>query len=286
MINIGIVILNYVSYDVTLNCVRYFQNQPQSRNINTKIIIVDNDSPNESFNILEKAYSKDKNIEVVKTKQNVGFANGNNYGYEVLTKYMNPDFVIMCNSDAYVKKPGLYEWIQKEYRTYNYGILGPAIFSVNGNFYQSPINNFSKDIKQINSYKRKLQLGIVKSYVKKILSLSSEQKIDKWDNPYFKKYHTDKTLHGAFQVFSKRYFNYYDMPYDSNTFLYMEEYILRLRCEKYSLPMVYSPTYRIDHLQAVSTNKITKTNTSRMLFKRKNMLKSLKAYTEFLKNNF
>lgn len=286
MINIGIVILNYVSYDVTLNCVKYFQNQPQTRNINTKIIIVDNDSPNESFNILKKTYSEDKNIEVVKTKQNVGFANGNNYGYKVLTKYMNPDFVIMSNSDAYVKKPGLYEWIQKEYSIYNYGILGPAIFSVNGNFYQSPINNFSKDIKQINSYKKRLQVGIVKSYIKKILNLSIEQKIDKWENPYFKEYHTDKTLHGAFQVFSKRYFNYYDLPYDSNTFLYMEEYILRLRCEKYSLPMVYSPSYKVDHLQAVSTNKITKTNASRMLFKRKNMLKSLEAYTKFLNNNF
>ncbi len=286
MVNIGIIILNYVSYDVTLNCVKYFRQQSKSNNINIKIIVVDNDSPNESFLVLNKKYSKSRDIEVVKTNKNLGFANGNNYGYKELIKYMNPDFVIMANSDAYVKKPGLYQWIQEEYKSYHYGILGPAIFSVNGNFYQSPINNFSKNIRQINKYKRKLQFGIFKSYIKKVLNLSTEQKIDKWDNPYFKEYHTDKTLHGAFQVFSKRYFNYYDLPYDSNTFLYMEEYILRLRCEKYSLPMVYSPNYEVAHLQAVSTNRVTKTNAARMLFKRKNMLKSLKAYTNFLNTNF
>lgn len=285
MVNVGIVILNYVSYDVTINCVEWFKKQ-NSTNVKTKIIIVDNDSPNNSFNILKEKFQEEKDVKVVKTDHNLGFANGNNYGYKKLLEFMSPDFVIVSNSDAYVEKPGLYEWIEEEYDKYKFGVLGPAIFSVNGNFYQSPINNFSRNMKEIKRYKNELKIGIVKSYIKKLLKLSTQQKIDVWDNPYYKDYHMDKTLHGAFQVFSKKYFDYYDLPYDSNTFLYMEEYILRLRCEKYNLPMVYSPKYEVKHLQAVSTNRVTKTNSARMLFKRKHMLQSLNAYVKFLENNF
>ena len=106
MVNVGIVILNYVSYDVTINCVEWFKKQ-NSTNVKTKIIIVDNDSPNNSFNILKEKFQEEKDVKVVKTDHNLGFANGNNYGYKKLLEFMSPDFVIVSNSDAYVEKPGL-----------------------------------------------------------------------------------------------------------------------------------------------------------------------------------
>ena len=286
MTNIGIVILNYLSYDVTIKCVDYFKKQNKD-NVNVKIIVVDNCSPNESYSKLFSKFKDDDIVTLVKTPKNLGFANGNNYGYKELLNFMDPDFVIMSNSDAYVKDPGLYEWINDSYKKYKFGILGPAIYSVRGKFYQSPIPNFTKNFSEIKKYKIHLQLSVFKAYIKSKLNLkeNNEFSVDRWDNPFFKQMHSDMTLHGAFEIFSKDYLVKYKLPYDMHSFMYMEEYILRLRCEKINLPMIYSPEYKTYHLQAVSTNKSAKSESQRVLFKRKNMLRSLDAYVKFLKNN-
>ena len=50
-VNIGIVVLNYLSYNVTIKCVNYLKKQIENKFV-VKIIVVDNDSKNESFKIL------------------------------------------------------------------------------------------------------------------------------------------------------------------------------------------------------------------------------------------
>ena len=47
----------------------------------------------------------------------------------------------------------------------------------------------------------------------------------------------DVQLHGAFLIFSENYINTFNGLYNK-TFLYMEEDILRLRCEYYNLLMI------------------------------------------------
>ncbi|HFI0272105.1 TPA: glycosyltransferase family 2 protein, partial [Streptococcus suis] len=110
-------------------------------NINVKIIVVDNSSPNESFDVLQNEFKDNLNISVVKTPKNLGFANGNNYGYNVLKEYMDPDFVIFSNSDIILPENGLYKWILQCKNDYNFGVLGPSIYSINGDFYQNPIRS-------------------------------------------------------------------------------------------------------------------------------------------------
>lgn len=280
---IGVIILNYISYKVTIKCVNYFLRQNQT-GYEVQIIIVDNDSPNSSFKILQKRYKNHSSIHVVKTTSNLGFANGNNYGYKELLKYMNPDFVIMSNSDAFVKKDGLYKWIDMAYSRYSFGILGPSIYSLSQKFYQNPGENLSKEISILKKYKFDLEKGLINAYVKYLFHLPSKQgSIDKWDNPYYHDIHLDKTLHGAFEIFSKKYFNYYELPYDPRTFMYLEENILRIRCEQAKLPMVYLPTYTVYHLQAASTSEANSTLNRRKCFKLKNMIKSLNIYIKIIK---
>lgn len=285
MTNIGIVILNYLAYDVTLKCVEYFKKQTVD-NINVKIVVVDNSSPNASFDILKDKLSNYEGVKVVKTPKNLGFANGNNFGYKELCKDMEPDFVIASNSDAYVKNDGLYDWIIKNWRKYHFGVLGPSVYSVHGKFYQSPMENEERDRNKIFKTEIVISKNIAVHYIKSKFA-NSESKVSnltaKWENPFYNEVHFDKTLHGAFQIFSKLYLNKFNNLYDENTFMYMEEHILRIRCELLQLPMVYSPDYKIYHLQAVSTNSVSGNPYKKLVFREKNTLKSLRVYSKYCK---
>ena len=149
----------------------------------------------------------------------------------------------------------LYQWIIQNYEMYKFGVLGPSIYSVNANFYQSPIRNLSKDKREISRSIREMQISLLKIKLKTLFNIkNSNSSLEQWENSQYEELHDNLTLHGAFQVMSKRYFDEYSEAYDKGTFLYYEEDILKLRCDKASLPMIYSPDYTVNHLQSFSTN--------------------------------
>lgn len=283
-LNFGIIVLNYLAYSETEECIRHLMSQ-NYRDYNVKIVVVDNNSSNDSFNVLKKIYQTDKNIDVIKTRKNLGFAKGNNYGFRYLREKLDLDFVIVSNSDAYAKQKGLFEWIVSEYNKEKFGVLGPSIYSKRGNFFQSPAKNESHNIKDIHKEIFALRRHLAKLYFKKIIKGKVKEKVPKWSNDLYKKRSTAYTLHGAFQVFSKDYIKQFEDLYDSRTFLYREEDIVRLRCEKKNLPMVYSPEYKIEHLQAISTTKASKTILDQKIDRSKNLIASTKIYEKVLKES-
>jgi hypothetical protein len=64
--------------------------------------------------------------------------------------------------------------------------------------------------------------------------------------------------------------------------MYLEENFLRLRCDKKNLPMIYEPSYVVQHLQAVSTLSEHKTEFNNQYFRLKNTIKSMKYYIKVL----
>ena len=82
-------------------------------------------------------------------------------------------------------------------------------------------------------------------------------------------------LHGAFLIFSKKYFEQFN-GLDSRTFMYMEEKILAAKLKKCGLKSVYNPKIVIFHNEDSATNSIKKTKRSKNLFVYKNAIKSSK----------
>jgi GT2 family glycosyltransferase len=118
----------------------------------------------------------------------------------------------------------------------------------------------------------------------KIFHVHHSQKSVSWTNYYnINEVQIDATLHGSFLIMSKEYLSSFDKPFDPGTFLYMEEDILKLRCDKKNIAMVYSPEYEVQHLQAVTTNLIVKDYNEKMIFRIKNIRKSLKRYIQIIK---
>ena len=84
---IGVVILNYNSYQDTINLVQELQCQSLSENL--RIIVVDNDSPNNSYEFLKELEDRFSNTVVLQTGENLGYAKGNNFGLEYLDEKIN-----------------------------------------------------------------------------------------------------------------------------------------------------------------------------------------------------
>ena len=97
---LSIVIVNFMNYSLTLKCVDSVVNN--IGNIDYEIIIIDNCSPNESYEELNNTYKDIDNIKVFKNEKNNGFGFGNNVGVEKSSgKYilfLNPDIVILENA--------------------------------------------------------------------------------------------------------------------------------------------------------------------------------------------
>lgn len=97
--NLAIIILNYENYKLTNKCV----NNLMDLSLKYNIIIVDNDSKNNSYEILKETYKNVGNIDVIRTEKNGGYAYGNNLGIKEAKKQnkdlkyfciMNPDVII------------------------------------------------------------------------------------------------------------------------------------------------------------------------------------------------
>jgi N-acetylglucosaminyl-diphospho-decaprenol L-rhamnosyltransferase len=87
-----ILIVTYKSQDVIYNCL-------DSVNKKIPVVIVENSSDQNFKKKLEEKYS---NVKCFLTNDNLGFANGNNFGLnKILTKYvflLNPDTILQCDT--------------------------------------------------------------------------------------------------------------------------------------------------------------------------------------------
>ena len=128
MEKVGIVILNYLNYQDTIDCI-------DSLNIdlynNKEIIIVDNYSKNESYNILNDLYKNNKHIHVIKNDCNSGFAKGNNIGIEYAKNVLDCSHVLLLNSDTVIKCNDFIKSFVESYES-GVGIIGCRIVTLEG----------------------------------------------------------------------------------------------------------------------------------------------------------
>lgn len=92
---LGVVILNYKSYDMTLACLSQIENL---RLIND-IVVVDNNSPNESYKELKRAQQGHR-WHLLQSGTNRGYSSGNNIGIRYLMEHTKADIIGIVNPDV------------------------------------------------------------------------------------------------------------------------------------------------------------------------------------------
>ncbi|UMB60564.1 glycosyltransferase family 2 protein [Lutibacter sp. A80] len=123
--DVSIVIVNYN--------VRYFLEQcilsvqAASKNNSTEIIVVDNNSTDESCKLLKEKYPE---VKLIENKENIGFSKANNQGVKIATG----DYLLILNPDTIIAEDTLDKILNFAKAKHNLGVLGVKLIDGSGEF--------------------------------------------------------------------------------------------------------------------------------------------------------
>lgn len=115
------IILNFNAYEDTINCVKSIRKNCGYNNY--EIVIVDNNSKDNSYNLLKEEFN---DCILLKSKENKGYANGNNIGIKYALKN-RADYICVLNNDVEVEQDFLKIILEKFNENSSIGMVGPCI---------------------------------------------------------------------------------------------------------------------------------------------------------------
>lgn len=287
--NIVFVILNYNLFEEVVDCVNSIKNKIDTENYH--IVVVDNNSTNNSGKKLSDYYITDKKVLVTILDKNIGFAKDNNFGIDLARERFTPKYICCLNNDTLLIDNNFFSKLEDCYNKSNAAVIAPKVY-LKDNSIQPLIGNLqSRDfyISLLNSitgkgwhgftYKIKQclkQSDLIVSFYKLVKSKISNQL-----NPLNE--HNNIILHGCCLIFTPIFFEYLN-GFNPKTFMFREEELLFLSLEINSLENIYCPKLEIKHLEDVSTDVTYKTNKEKEKFLKNNQIDSLKILIDELES--
>ena len=122
---LSVIILNYNVRYFLEQCVLSVQKALE--NIDAEIIIVDNNSSDDSCEMMKKRFP---NVKLIENKQNLGFPKGNNIG----VKQAKGEYICILNPDTVVAEDTFVKILAFAERQKNLGIIGCKLIDGTGNF--------------------------------------------------------------------------------------------------------------------------------------------------------
>ncbi|MDE1548153.1 glycosyltransferase [Jeotgalibaca caeni] len=249
---IGIVILNYLNWHDTVECIDSLADQTFHE---YEVVIVDNASKNESFDELYSRYGNEENIHLLQSNENLGFAKGNNIGILYCKKVLGIKNILVMNNDVLFTDPNYLAFLASQSIDSNVGAMGTRIIGSDGGN-QNPSAIFHPSFKAVfrefsfpllRKYKLSgvLNVGrVIKRKLKKQPAVAENKPVSVSNQPF--------TLHGSVLFLTENYLEKMDGFYPG-TFLYYEEEILALICYKLGLKLVYLDEVEIYHKEDQSS---------------------------------
>ena len=238
---IGIVILNYKTYDLTILCVKSIVDNTKS---DFKIYIVDNFSQDNSFAKLNNYFSHNPKVCIIDSQKNGGYSYGNNIGIRKARKE-GADTIAIINSDVILLNNAIDILYSNLLSNNDIGVLGPSIISPEG--------------KEQQFARRKLD-WISYIFDKKPLYWLCHYQVIKcnrrkmnWDvnSPCYSFW---GMVSGSCFLIPLKLFEGVGY-FDENVFLYGEEDILSYKLEKVGKKTAIIPGARVQHTESSSINK-------------------------------
>lgn len=279
---VSYVILHYLAIQDTIECTKSIDEQliPFTKH-EVNIVIVDNGSPNHSYSELEKTFHLNPHIHLIKSEQNLGFAKGNNLGFQYAKYQLQSDFIVLLNNDTIIRQHDFTEVLVNKYYKKKYGVLGPDIIAADG-YHQNPGNRQSWSIGELRLFRIKKRIQILLSYLR--MDAVSAKNVDNeiYRAETFQGDMEGTILHGACLIFSPDYIKRFEGLHDE-TFLYMEEDILKLYADYYGFLMLYSSDLQIYHKEDAATNMVEISDREKVRRKYRLLIDSSKIYSRLKK---
>ncbi len=274
------VVLHYLTANDTIECVRSLLNNviPYSEDEN-HIVIVDNGSPNDSYMKLEEEFGHYRNIVLLRNKENLGFAKGNNTGFLYAKYELGSDFILLLNNDTYIEQRNFADVLTGKYQETNYAVLGPDIVTGEG-YHQNPAivkEKWSFTELAVFRIKARIKMFLTSLRVPFISRFLKQRDVNYQIKEVVRGDICDVRLHGACLIFSPQYISRFDGLYDK-TFLYMEEDILKLIIDHYRLKTLYSSDLQVFHNRHASTKAEITDDTKRLIFYYKQQIRSSRQF--------
>ena len=278
------VILHYMVVSETSACVESIKKIEGDK----KIIIVDNASPNGSVKQIRELYGADSIVDIIESSSNLGFARGNNLGYEYVVSKYNPDFIVVMNNDMVINQIDFNEKISDAYNEYHFFILGPDIYSTQKKYHQNPQtrhilnkNELKKEYVKL-CFKDKFSTLV---YLKWALNglIKKQVSCDYSDRKYVNQVVVNPLLHGSCYVFSRDFIKKHpDKCFFDGTFMYLEAEILYYQAKRDGEKMIYYPALKVDHHEDKSTDAKLKNQAQKSIFSIRCLKNSIKAFIELM----
>lgn len=238
MENLAIIVLNYNSVSDSIKCV----NQLLSFQETFHIVLVDNNSKDDSYEILKSKYSQEFFVDVIETGTNKGYSAGNNAGIHFAENQYHVDTVAILNPDVFIPNVQVIKiMLEKLYLDDSYAVVGGVTLDSNGNFnphlscWDIPTNKhliidhslFYKSNSQ-NKNRKKISKNLVQ--------------VDCVAGCFF-----------MAKVIALKMIGYLD----ENVFMYNEENLLGIRCKKYGYKEIMVTDQYYFHNHKKSTKKLS-----------------------------
>ena len=223
---LSVIIVNYN--------VRYFLEQciisvqKATRSIDSEIIIVDNNSTDDSCDIVKDNFPS---VRLVENKKNVGFSTANNQGVAIA----NGDYVCILNPDTAVAEDVFTKALQYAYSLKDLGALGCYLMDGTGCFLPESKRNLPTPL--VSALKL---LGFSKKYYADAVSRNEKGSV--------------AVLVGAFMLLKRSVYNKVN-GFDQDYFMYGEDIDLSYKLEKAGFKNYYLGTAVTLHYKGESTTK-------------------------------
>lgn len=227
MTKLSIIVLNYNTKSLTLECIRSVISnyRKELNNKEFELIVVDNASSDSSVQALRSI----KQITLIENKANYGFSKGNNIG----AKKASGEYILFLNSDTLVKDQGFIKMMEFMDKNEKIGVLGGKLLNPDGS-QQSSCGNFYSLINVLITLMGGERVGLMKKKSKRI------EKVD-W-------------VMGALMMVRRKLFE--DIKgFDESLFMYIEDMELCFRIKKIGLHTYFYPDVKVVHKELGSSNR-------------------------------
>jgi GT2 family glycosyltransferase len=222
---IYIILVNYNSYIDTIECVESIED---SHYKNLKIIIVDNNSNNDSVSIMK---DKLKKHIIIESNENLGFSGGNNLGIRYALNNKS-DYILLLNNDTIVHPDFLEPLIKAFNENRNAGIITGQIYY----------------------YDDKELLWFDGAYCNRKKGQIYHKNIKMHNNPNLKNIEEQQFLTGCFMLIPSYIFESVGLL-DEKYFLYYEDTDYCIKVKKKNYKLLINRESRIYHKVSKSTDE-------------------------------
>jgi len=226
---LSIVIVSYNAKTILENCLRSVFEKIKS--INFEIIIVDNNSSDDSIKTIKKQFPK---VNIIENKENVGFGKANNQA----AKQAKGEYLLFLNPDTEILNDNFKETIQWIGNFKKDVIIGCQIFNKNKTI--QPSAGFFPSLRNLFYWAFFIDdIPVVNLFLK---PLHQENKA------FYNQNRQVDWVTGAFLLMTRKVFNKIG-GFDEKIFMHMEEVDLCYRAWQKGIRVFYLPLIKIIHFR-------------------------------------